>query len=75
MSKLSSQIDVLKASRSQRHSSYYGLRKSRVGQGAPPPDGSTAPYRPVGRKRLSTGTLQKRSPAAVLNKREKTMKT
>ena len=30
MSNLSSQIDVLKASRSQRHSNYYCLRKSRV---------------------------------------------
>ena len=30
MSKLSTQVDVLKASRSQRHSNYYGLRKNKA---------------------------------------------
>ena len=35
MTKLSSQIDVLKSSRAQRLHNYYGLRKSRVDSGTP----------------------------------------
>ncbi len=35
MTKLSSQIDVLKSSRAQRLHNYYGLRKSRVDSGPP----------------------------------------
>ena len=51
------QIDVLKASRSQRHNSYYGLRKNRIAPRTLPAIRSHAPLEFFARKRWSRSRL------------------